>query len=160
MINDNNHIELARATSDKHKRRFSKSMLEHKKDSLNVSSILHKDEDIFYGANEDDDHVNETPEGDGTTTFFASAGENQKNHIEINSKKHVDSIEIQNNNINGKENNTLYLNSNNKFYDPIYNKKRHELPAKKEKLNLNVWSVLKDALGKDLSKFCVPGNTT
>jgi hypothetical protein len=46
----------------------------------------------------------------------------------------------------------------NKFYDAAYNNKRKELPAKKEKLNLKVWSILKDALGKDLSKFCVPGN--
>ena len=27
---------------------------------------------------------------------------------------------------------------------------------KKIERNLNVWSILKDAVGKDLSKFCVP----
>jgi hypothetical protein len=161
LINDNNHIELARATADKNKRRISRSMLEHKKESLNASSVLHKDEDIFYGANEDEDHNQETPEGDGTTTnFFASASENiQKNQIEINSKKRDQNIELKNSKSesNVNESNSLNVYSKNKFYDSIYNSKRHELPAKKEKLTLNVWSILKDALGKDLSKFCVPG---
>lgn len=44
------------------------------------------------------------------------------------------------------------------FYDPMYNEKRDELPVKKKPLNLNVWSILKDAIGKDLNRFCVPGN--
>jgi hypothetical protein len=45
----------------------------------------------------------------------------------------------------------------NKFYDPVYANKRTELPVKRKNLNINVWSILKDAVGKDLSKFCVPG---
>jgi hypothetical protein len=45
----------------------------------------------------------------------------------------------------------------NKFYDPIYVEKRKFLPALKKELKINVWSILKDAVGKDLSKFCVPG---
>lgn len=45
-----------------------------------------------------------------------------------------------------------------KFYDPLYIEMRKCLPAKKKELNINVWSILKDAVGKDLSKFCVPGN--
>lgn len=46
-----------------------------------------------------------------------------------------------------------------KFYDEIYDKtdKRTRLPNKRIDLNLNVWSILKDAIGKDLNKFCVPG---
>jgi len=44
-----------------------------------------------------------------------------------------------------------------KFYDSLYVQKRCSLPTKKKELNLNVWSILKDAVGKDLSKFCVPG---
>jgi hypothetical protein len=44
-----------------------------------------------------------------------------------------------------------------KFFDPIYESKRLQLPVLKKQMNLNVWSILKDAVGKDLSKFCVPG---
>lgn len=45
------------------------------------------------------------------------------------------------------------------YYDEIYDKmdKRNRLPKKRIDLNLNVWSILKDAVGKDLNKFCVPG---
>jgi hypothetical protein len=46
----------------------------------------------------------------------------------------------------------------NRFYDPVYDNKRVQLPFPKKQMNLNVWSILKDAVGKDLSKFCVPGN--
>ncbi len=52
---------------------------------------------------------------------------------------------------------TNKISVNGKFYDPMYNEKRKELPTKRLKLNLNVWKILKDAIGKDLSKFCVPG---
>lgn len=48
-----------------------------------------------------------------------------------------------------------------KFYDEVYDKtvKRTRLPNKRIDLNLNVWSILKDAIGKDLNKFCVPGKS-
>ena len=44
------------------------------------------------------------------------------------------------------------------YSDPYYMNKRLELPSLKKTFNFNVWGVLKDAVGKDLSKFCVPGN--
>ena len=49
------------------------------------------------------------------------------------------------------------IKNSNKFYDSIYNNKRSKLPVLKKSMSLNVWSILKDAVGKDLSKFCVPG---
>jgi hypothetical protein len=52
---------------------------------------------------------------------------------------------------------TIKITKMNKFYDPIYKNKRTKLPVLKKHMNLNVWSILKDAVGKDLSKFCVPG---
>jgi hypothetical protein len=44
-----------------------------------------------------------------------------------------------------------------KFYDPVYDYKRFKLPVPRKKVSLNIWSILKDAVGKDLSKFTVPG---
>jgi len=44
-----------------------------------------------------------------------------------------------------------------KFYDEAYNSKRTSLACPRKKINLNVWGILKDAVTKDLSKFCVPG---
>lgn len=44
-----------------------------------------------------------------------------------------------------------------KYYDEAYNKKRTSLPCPRKKINLNVWGILKEAVTKDLSKFCVPG---
>lgn len=43
--------------------------------------------------------------------------------------------------------------------DEIYanTPKRTRLPNEKIDLNLNIWGLLKDAVGKDLNKFCVPG---
>lgn len=43
-----------------------------------------------------------------------------------------------------------------KFNDPIYKEKRTKLPFPKKKFSFNPWSILKDAIGKDLNKFCVP----
>jgi hypothetical protein len=44
-----------------------------------------------------------------------------------------------------------------KYYDEAYNQKRNSLPCPRKKINLNVWGILKEAVSKDLSKFCVPG---
>lgn len=33
---------------------------------------------------------------------------------------------------------------------------RKGLPALKQATNISVWKILKDMIGKDLSKFCVP----
>lgn len=43
-----------------------------------------------------------------------------------------------------------------KFYDALYDKKRHALPFKRTKYEFNIWKILKDAIGKDLNRFCVP----
>ncbi len=55
------------------------------------------------------------------------------------------------------------VNSNNlhkhgKFFDPLYEETRQNLPVKREKVTVNVWGILRDAIGKDLSKFAMPGN--
>ena len=45
-----------------------------------------------------------------------------------------------------------------KFYDIAYYNtvKRIRLEKPRIEVNVNVWSILKDAIGKDLNKFCVP----
>ena len=43
-----------------------------------------------------------------------------------------------------------------KFIDPLYTVKRTKLPFPKKKFSFNPWSILKDAIGKDLNKFGVP----
>lgn len=35
-------------------------------------------------------------------------------------------------------------------------KEWHGLPALKQSANISVWKVLKDMIGKDMTKFCVP----
>ncbi len=45
-----------------------------------------------------------------------------------------------------------------RFYDPVYftYSKRNRLDKKRLEVSINLWSVLKDAVGKDLNKFSVP----
>lgn len=83
-----------------------------------------------------------------------------------------DSFELNTNNQNKVERkntnknlnqtpNTQLVSVNNPFYDEVYDKmpKRDRLPNKRIELNINVWGILKDAIGKDLNKFCVPGKS-
>lgn len=44
-----------------------------------------------------------------------------------------------------------------KFYDEAYNSRRTTLPVPRKHVSLNIWGIIKDAVTKDLSKFCVPG---
>lgn len=55
--------------------------------------------------------------------------------------------------------NNISDNSISIFKDEIYSNtpRRNRLPKEKVDLNLNIWGLLKDAVGKDLNKFCVPG---
>lgn len=62
--------------------------------------------------------------------------------------------------------NNILLNSNSiintessKFYDRVYSTyiKRNRLEKPRLEVKFNVWSILKDSLGKDLNKMCVPG---
>jgi hypothetical protein len=163
LINDNNHIELAKASASESKKKRMKDL----SSSILSNGVLHKDEEIFYGAKED-----ETEEGELELNIKHDV--EFENIININTKKGLE-LEMpvikQNTNNNNNLNNSLAKlpiqnitlnfvddqNKNNKFYDPMYTNKRTEPLAKRQKINLNVWSILKDALGKDLSKFCVPG---
>lgn len=60
-------------------------------------------------------------------------------------------------NFSQQANNLIHSQANSIFTDPLYSKRRLALPVKKRPFPFNVWQILKDAVGKDLSKFCVPG---
>jgi len=104
--------------------------------------IIKENSEIFFGA------VEELPTPKENKIPF-----NKENHeqiiIEEDTKYKNESIES---NKIFEEEKVHYL-----YYDSNYVNKRKELPTIKKTFTFNVWNVLKDAVGKDLSKFCVPG---
>ncbi len=44
-----------------------------------------------------------------------------------------------------------------KYSDPLYKQFRKPLPTKRKITKFNIWEILKDAVGKDLNKFTMPG---
>ncbi len=114
--------------------------------------VYQKDEDVFYAVSDDEDDKS-------LNEIKSMSGIISKNHTE--SKKRVSKNIMRNNEEAiqfGLIQEITPVHIENKFYDPIYSQIRKSLPQKKKDLNINVWSILKDAVGKDLSKFCVPGN--
>ena len=111
---------------------------------INNFSIINKNENSLFEENpkiDDFDKKNMKEEIDVLNKYgevFYSAEESLN--------------DIDTNNFDDEEKKTIK-----KFYDPLYDYKRNLLPFPKKKIDLNVWSILKDAVGKDLSKFCVPG---
>jgi len=113
--------------------------------------VYQKDEDVFYAVSDEDDN---------------KGLDEVKSMSEIISKNHTESRKRVSKKINkndeeiefGKIRELTPFHIENKFYDPLYDEIRKCLPQKKKDLNINVWSIIKDAVGKDLSKFCVPGN--
>lgn len=86
-----------------------------------------------------------------------AANENDNNFVSSNTNNNTSNLILLKNPSSKTEN---YKNATKrpKYFDEAYDTtKRKMLPVKRKKLNINVWSILKDALGKDLSKFCVPG---
>jgi len=123
------------------------------------------DEEEFYGM---EDSLNENI---GSLTSYAlkpSIGKNKIINIEektlsnnLNKKNIKDSDVLEAKGINQIKNLNdeikLKVPKKGKFYEEAYNSKRNSLPCPRKKTNLNVWGILKDAVSKDLSKFCVPG---
>lgn len=156
LLHDNNVIELARNAAENEKMGMpsrSKAGVNNKlrKQSERSFNVIKKNEDVFYGADEDEE---ETPQ-------YKEEGNQIKVDMQENATPVFKSrLEEEREKDNQLESDNLLVKKEDrkqKYYDPMYNNKRKNLPVKREKLNLNVWSILKDALGKDLSKFCVPG---
>jgi hypothetical protein len=47
--------------------------------------------------------------------------------------------------------------TNYKNYSECYSKKRTKMPFVRKQVSFNVWEILRDAVGQDLSKFSMPG---
>lgn len=85
----------------------------------------------------------------------------QKNKIvqKINANRIKTNNLIDNNNNNFKLKNNKKINKDKKgkYYDPLYEyEKRTSLPEKFKEVSINVFKILKDAIGKDLNHFAMP----
>jgi len=69
----------------------------------------------------------------------------------------INLIKLNNNNNINNTNNININGTNYKHYDEIYSKKRTKLPFLRKEVKFNVWEILRDAVGKDLSRFSMPG---
>lgn len=131
------------------------------------NQIIKMNEEVFYGL--DDDELEENKNFNFTTRNTINhigLSCNLKENLRKNFKDDSD-LNMKSNTLLNQANNNIYseeykeiesLSKRGKFYDEAYNKlERKQLPAKRKKINLNVWGILKDAVTKDLSKFCVPG---
>jgi hypothetical protein len=114
--------------------------------------IYEKDDDVFYALS------------DMSESEVAGDSKSSNKHVNNKSldfKKKMSKKTIQKldylNSVAKMTTELTPFNMDDKFYDPLYVEKRRFLPKIKKEQNLNVWSILKDAVGKDLSKFCVPG---
>jgi hypothetical protein len=129
--------------------------------------IIKMNEEVFYGL--DDDELEENKNFNFTTRNTINhigLSSNLKESLRKNCKDDSD-LNMKSSNLLNQANNNIYseelkeienLSKRGKFYDQAYdNLERKQLPAKRKKINLNVWGILKDAVTKDLSKFCVPG---
>jgi hypothetical protein len=145
------------------------------------------DEELFYGLDDDEieninhtQRVNINAKGSKNDSELFGLRRNSKDDSNLNMKsiallnqandniyseeiKEIEElsnrksqIKIQSLTINLSDN--IKNNYRGKFYDEAYeNIERKALPAVRKKINLNVWGILKEAVTKDLSKFCVPG---
>lgn len=117
-------------------------------------------EEVFYGL---DDETIDHKIGSLNSNFASSLVKNNNildkdNTKDGNSKTNFENNIIQLKTITNHDENKNKLIKRSKFYDEAYNSKRTALPCERKKINLNVWGILKEAVTKDLSKFCVPGN--
>jgi len=124
------------------------------------------DEEVFYGLDDDEleskylsERINLSSKG------LECNRKNSKDDSNLNMKSlgllnHANDIiyleELKE--IEAQNKIKLKQSGKGKFYDEAFdNIERKQLPAKRKKININVWGILKDAVTKDLSKFCVPG---
>lgn len=112
------------------------------------SRVYQKDEDIFYAVSDNND----------SETAIDQKNKNTSRIRDSKRKVTLKMMEEENTPIKSFVRDLVPVKTvESKFYDPLFSEKRKSLPVLKKDLKLNVWSILKDAVGKDLSKFCVPG---
>lgn len=123
---------------------------------LNLDSQIVFDKEVFYDLENEEfesttsKNVNETFNRSNKTPAAASSYETNNNLI---------LLKTVNSNINSNPFSQIEMQKpkRSKYYDEAYYSKRNSLPCPRKKINLNVWGILKEAVSKDLSKFCVPG---
>ncbi len=152
LLDDNNMVEIARGGHhEEHNNHNNDNEIKVSRSHKPNVSHVHEEnnEEVFYGAsdNEGDDDNNNTNLISIRRSYNTQSHNNNQNDINDNESYHT----TPNNMKNKLDTNPA------KFYDVLYDNRRKELPVKRLKLNLNVWKILKNAIGKDLSKFCVPG---
>ncbi len=158
--NINNMISPARGAP-------SSSIKEKKNTSIqnetkNISKIFIKldsqivfDKEVFYDL--------ENEEFESTTSKHFNESSNNSNKAPMTSSYEANNnmilLKTVNNNIHSNPFTQIEMQKpkRSKYYDEAYNSKRNSLPCQRKKINLNVWGILKEAVSKDLSKFCVPG---
>ena len=107
-----------------------------------ISSLMISNEE-FFDCDDSDDFNDISIKGQKS---FVNNEKLDSNNIIPNNNNQITFRKNEDNNNNGK-----------KFYDPLYDyPKRKELPFPKKNIGLNVWSVFKSAVGKDLNRFAVP----
>jgi len=120
---------------------------------------LHKGEEFF-----DMDESSQIISGDEKEVNKFQSIESQKNKIvhKINTNR-IKTNNIIDDNINNKNiiksKNNRQSNKDKKgaYYDPLYDyEKRTSLPEKSKEVSINIFKILKDAIGKDLSHFAMP----
>ena len=123
------------------------------------------DEEVFYGLDDDENEMENVKSNTQRHTLNTNGF---KKELDLRRNSKDDSgLNMKSNGLLNQANDNIYSeeikeiekhNQKGKFYEEAYdNLERKELPAKRKKINLNVWGILKDAVTKDLSKFCVPG---
>lgn len=96
-----------------------------------------KEDDIFYAANDESMDFDMTGRNSVSEIFSPEANNHLDDELKID-------LELKSIIPVGKYNN------------PTYNIKRNILSKKKVMVKFSIWSILKNAIGKDLSKFAVP----
>lgn len=103
----------------------------------------------FYGVEE----YSQYPDGD--------AMNHKKNSFNITPNT-IDHYTVDKNKSDKTQRSSQQVNSFIKkelnFSSDIYVKKRTTLPVTRKKVEFNIWTILKDAIGKDLNRFTMPGN--
>jgi hypothetical protein len=145
------------------------------KESMESHNVIKKEDDIFYGANEEDEQENNEINNKklaparaniytNTSNKMIFESANQENHNEIKLNKMTNLMtDLRVCTTEGKIEEINSFNSlipshrHGKFYEPMYEERRKNMPFQRKQVSVNVWGILRDAIGKDLSKFAMPG---
>ncbi len=129
------------------------------KESLESHNIIKKEEEVFYGANEEEEGQNDQEQGASSNAMVFESGINKKDELKLNKFNNLmTDLRITSEGKIEEINSLTTSHIHGKFFDPMYEERRKNLPLERKQVSVNVWGILRDAIGKDLSKFAMPGN--